>query len=47
MYNYLASDFADFPAKAFQEHLAARLWEEDHAAERRAGLCIAYPLASL
>ena len=34
MDNHLASDFADFPAKAFQEHLAARLWEEDHAAER-------------
>ena len=25
MYNHLACDFADCPAKAFQEHLAVRL----------------------
>ena len=33
LYNRLAWEFTDCPAKAFRERLAARLWDEDWAAE--------------
>ena len=33
LYNQLAWEFTDCHAKAFRERLAARLWDEDWAAE--------------
>ena len=47
LYNWLTWEFTDCPTKAFLERLAARLWDEDWAAERRAGLWCRIPIGTL